>query len=385
VDPEAIKIKIRAMAKELGFGQVGFARPNSIPEASKHLQNFLELNHHGEMQWMVNDRRFSPEKIWSDANTAIMLGMNYGPDHDPMENLLERDKGNISVYARGDDYHDVVKKKLKAMARYILTIADPASHPDVKVFVDTAPLMEKPLAQSAGLGWQGKHTNLVSQEYGSWLFLGSVFTTLHLPPDKTDETHCGSCRACLDVCPTQAFPEPYKLDARKCISYLTIEYSGVIDFNLREKLGNRIYGCDDCLAVCPWNKYAKSGQEIKLSARAENDLPDLLDLISLNDPDFRARFSKSPIKRIGRDRFIRNLLIAVGNLGLTATDAHRAAVELLLSDDNAVVRASAVWALRSIAPDRAESLRTKQVEAEIDDGVMCEWNRELADNTAKLT
>lgn len=382
MDPEDIKIKIRAMAEELGFGQVGFAQPNSIPHASKQLQNFLELNHHGEMKWMVNDRRFSPEKIWAAANTAIMLGMNYGPDHDPMENLGEYDKGNISVYARGDDYHDVVKKKLKTMARYILTIADPASEPDVKVFVDTAPLMEKPLAQSAGLGWQGKHTNLVSQDYGSWLFLGSVFTTLKLPIDKPDQTHCGSCRACLDICPTDAFPQPYQLDARKCISYLTIEYSGVIDFDLRAKLGNRIYGCDDCLAICPWNKYAKSGQEIKLSARAENDLPDLLDLIGLDDQAFRTRFRKSPIKRIGRDRFIRNVLMAIGNLGVAAKPAHSAAVEALLHDDNDVVRASAVWALRSIDPERANAVRSVQQAGELDAPVILEWERELIDRSA---
>ena len=276
-----------------------------------------------------------------DVRSVIMLGVNYGPDQNPLAILEQRTRGAISVYAQGDDYHDLIKKRLKALARWLVA----ASGAEVKVFVDTAAVMEKPLAQAAGLGWQGKHTNLVSREFGSWLFLGAIFTTLELPRDDADIDHCGSCQACLDICPTSAFPAPYKLDARRCISYLTIENKGPIPHEFRKAIGNRIYGCDDCLAVCPWNKFAQAGRETKLAAREELRAPALAELARLDDAAFRALFTKSPVKRIGRDRFVRNVLIAIGNSGDAALAVE---AERLLDDASPLVRGAAAWALSQL-------------------------------------
>ena len=275
------------------------------------MREFLSLGAHGDMAWMATnaERRGDPRALWPQARSIVMLGLNYGPDDDPLAILKDRRRGDISVYARGDDYHDLIKPRLKNLGRWLIDHAGG----DIKVFVDTAPLMEKPLAAAAGLGWQGKHTNLVSRQLGSWLFLGAIFTTLDLPPDEAERDHCGNCRACLDVCPTAAFPAPYRLDARRCISYLTIEHKGAIPREFRELMGNRIYGCDDCLAVCPWNKFAVAGREAKLAARQALRAPLLADLVRLDDAAFRLLFAKSAVKRIGRARFIRNVLIAIGN------------------------------------------------------------------------
>ena len=293
---------------------VGVTRPDAAPEAKARLERFLAEGQHGDMIWMERTaaRRGDPLVLWPQVRSIILLGLNYGSDEDALAVLRRRERGAISVYARGDDYHDIIKPRLKTIARWLLAQAGG----DVKVFVDTAAVMEKPLAQAAGLGWQGKHTNLVSRQLGSWLFLGAIFTTLELPPDAPEADHCGSCRACLDICPTAAFPTPYRLDARRCISYLTIEHKGPIPRELRPLMGNRIFGCDDCLAVCPWNKYAKVGHEAKLAARAELLSPLLADLVRLDEAAFRTLFAKSPVKRIGRDRFVGNVLIAIGNSGI---------------------------------------------------------------------
>jgi epoxyqueuosine reductase len=296
-----------------------------------------------------------------------MLGVNYGPDEDPLAILAQRTRGAISVYAQGDDYHDLIKKRLRALARWLVATAGG----EVKVFVDTAAVMEKPLAQAAGLGWQGKHTNLVSREFGSWLFLGAIFTSLDLPREAADADHCGSCQACLDICPTSAFPAPYKLDARRCISYLTIENKGPIPHEFREAIGNRIYGCDDCLAVCPWNKFAQAGREVKLAARQELRAPDLAALATLDDAAFRKLFSKSPVKRIGRDRFLRNVLIAIGNSGDKALAIQ---AEHLLRDQSPLVRGAAVWALSRLIGREEFSIRAARAQnEEADEAVRQEW------------
>jgi epoxyqueuosine reductase len=340
VNPAAAKSLIRDQARALGFEAFGVADATAPWPAGARLAEFVEHGRHGEMAWMETtlERRSHPTAMWPDARSAIVLGMNYGPTIDPMPRLEDKAGGVISVYALGDDYHEVVKKKLKALARFVVE----KTSAEVKVFVDTAPLMEKPLAQRAGLGWQGKHTNLVSRAHGSWLFLGSVLTTLDLEPDAAEDEHCGSCRACLDICPTNAFPAPFQLDARACLSYLTIEHSGPMPLEYREAMGNRIYGCDDCLAVCPWNKFAVSASEAAFHARDELKSPRLADLVTLDDASFRALFSKSPVKRIGRDRFVRNVLYAMGNSG-EPTLAE--AVRPLLDDPNPVVREAAEWAL----------------------------------------
>ena len=319
------------------------------------------------MHWMENaERRGDPRVLWPDVRSIVMLGVNYGPDEDPLAILSERTRGAISVYARGDDYHEVIKPRLKAVARALLARAGG----DVKVFVDTAAVMEKPLAAAAGLGWQGKHTNLVSREFGSWLFLGAIFTTLELPPDELERDHCGTCRACLDVCPTDAFPAPYRLDARRCISYLTIEHKGPIPHALRERMGNRIYGCDDCLAVCPWNKFAQRGREAKLSARAALTAPQLADLARLDDSQFRALFAKTTIKRTGRDRFVRNVLIAIGNSGDPALAAE---AERLVGDPATLVRGAAIWGLGRLMPERLAALAVQHRAREADVSVRHEW------------
>ncbi|HSZ94831.1 MAG TPA: tRNA epoxyqueuosine(34) reductase QueG, partial [Bradyrhizobium sp.] len=323
-----------------------------------------------DMDWLAAnpERRSDPRTLWPGVRSVIMLGVNYGPDENPLAILEQRTHGAISVYAQGDDYHDVIKKRLKALARWLAATASC----EVKVFVDTAAVMEKPLAQAAGLGWQGKHTNLVSREFGSWLFLGAIFTDADLPRDEADRDHCGSCQACLDICPTSAFPAPYKLDARRCISYLTIENKGPIPREFRQAIGNRIYGCDDCLAVCPWNKFAKAGHEAKLSPRGELRAPNLSTLVRLDDAAFRKLFAKSPVKRIGRDRFIRNVLIAIGNSNdpSLATEAER-----LLADTSPLVRGAAVWALSQLLePSALTVLASRAAVAETDVTVQTEWD-----------
>jgi epoxyqueuosine reductase len=329
------------------------------------------------MQWMQTSaaRRGDPRAQWAEVRSVIMLGVNYGNDDDPLAILQRRDRAGISVYARGDDYHDVIKPRLKALAAWLRTQAGG----EAKVFVDTAAVMEKPLAAVAGLGWQGKHTNLVSRQFGSWLFLGAIFTTLDLPPDAPERDHCGSCHACLDVCPTAAFPEPYRLDARRCISYLTIEHRGPIPRELRAAIGNRVYGCDDCLAVCPWNKFAQVGREAKLAARDELQAPRLAELARLDDAAFRKLFAKSPIKRTGRDRFVRNVLVAIGNCG----DAGLAdEAERLLADPSPLVRGAAVWALGQLDRDRLSALAARHHLAENDALVREEWTAALAATAA---
>jgi epoxyqueuosine reductase len=338
------KSEIRAQALALGFEAFGVADAAAPWPAGARLKEFVDQGRHGEMAWMETtlERRSHPTAMWPAARSAIMLGLNYGPASDPMAGLADRAGALISAYAQGDDYHEVVKKRLKALARKVAA----RFGCEVKVFVDTAPLMEKPLAQAAGLGWQGKHTNLVSREHGSWLFLGSVLTDMTLAPDVPEVEHCGSCRACLDICPTNAFPAPYQLDARACISYLTIEHPGPIPEKYRTAMGNRIYGCDDCLAVCPWNKFAATAQEAAFHARDSLKSPRLADLAALDDPSFRALFAKSPVKRIGRDRFVRNVLYAIGNSGEAGLAE---AARSLLDDPAEVVRDAAEWALSRLA------------------------------------
>jgi epoxyqueuosine reductase len=336
---------IRARALELGFAVCRFADVTEPWPASARLREYVAADRHGSMGWMADtlERRAHPNAMWPEARSAIVLGMNYGPDRDPRLAQADATAGAISVYAQGDDYHELIKGRLKQLAGFVAS-RFPC---EVKVFVDTAPLMEKPLAERAGVGWQGKHTNLLSRTHGNWLFLGSVLTTLELPPDPSEADHCGSCRACLDACPTAAFPAPYQLDARRCLSYLTIEHAGPWPEEFRAAMGNRIYGCDDCLAACPWNKFAQAGRELRLQARPHLRRPKLEELARLDDAAFRALFSKSPVKRIGRDRFVRNVLYAVGNSGdrlLAAVAAER------LDDVAEVVRDAAAWAIRRLAP-----------------------------------
>jgi epoxyqueuosine reductase len=366
---ESLKDALTQQARALGFDCIGVTGPEVLADAARHFRSFLDAGEHGDMNWLAAhpERRADPRVLWADVRSVIMLGVNYGPDENPLAILEQRTRGAISVYARGDDYHDLIKKRLKTLARWLVA----TSGGEVKVFVDTAAVMEKPLAQAAGLGWQGKHTNLVSREFGSWLFLGAIFTTSDLPRDNADTDHCGSCQACLEICPTSAFPAPYKLDARRCISYLTIESKDPIPHEFRKAIGNRIYGCDDCLAVCPWNKFAQAGREAKLGARDELRAPSLVELARLDDVAFRARFTKSPVKRIGRDRFIRNVLIAIGNSndrGL-ANEAER-----LLDDESPLVRGAAVWALSQLlGREEFATLAVKVMGAETNDGVREEW------------
>jgi epoxyqueuosine reductase len=368
-DPAAIRHTLIEAAQAHGFDRVGIAAPDSIPEAKERLERFLAEGGHGDMDWLATnaERRGDPRVMWPEVRSVIMLGVNYGPEHDPRDVLADRKRAAISVYAQGDDYHDVIKNRLKELARWLIA----QSGGDVKVFVDTAAVMEKPLAERAGIGWQGKHTNLVSREFGSWLFLGSIFTTLDLPRDDAGEDICGSCRACLDSCPTNAFPAPYKLDARRCISYLTIEHKGAIPHEFRAAMGNRVYGCDDCLAACPWNKFAQAGREAKLAAREVLRAPSLAELSRLDDAQFRALFAKTAIKRTGRDRFIRNVLIAIGNSGDTplAREAAR-----LLSDESPLVRGAAVWALSRLLERKAfDDLAAIHEKDERDQSVREEW------------
>jgi epoxyqueuosine reductase len=341
-----LKQRLVARALEEGFDACRLCRPWDVGHVPARLAAFLDAGRHGQMGWMEEraDWRGAPEVLWPEARTVIVLGESYTPPDDPLAGLARRDRGNISVYARNRDYHDTVKKRLKRLARWLIDEAGG----EVKVFVDTAPVPEKPLGQAAGLGWQGKHTNLVSRDLGSWFFIGSVFTTLELETDTAEVDHCGSCRACLDICPTDAFPAPYQLDARRCISYLTIEHKGPVDEDLRPGLGNRIYGCDDCLAVCPWNKFAVEAREVKYAARDDLLAPKLADLAVLDDAGFRARFSGSPIKRIGRDRFVRNVLYAIGNSGEPGL---RAVAQGLCEDADAAVADAARWAVMRLDRD----------------------------------
>ncbi|MEP7030210.1 MAG: tRNA epoxyqueuosine(34) reductase QueG [Pseudolabrys sp.] len=362
---ETIKAALIEQARAHGFDVAGVTKPDAMPEAKARLERFIADGAHGDMDWMETtaQRRGSPTALWTDVRSVIMLGLNYGPDEDPLAVLRMRSRAAISVYAKGDDYHELIKARLKDVARWLVATAGG----DVKVFVDTAAVMEKPLAASAGLGWQGKHTNLVSREFGSWLFLGSIFTTLDLPADAPAEDSCGTCRACLDICPTAAFPEPYRLDARRCISYLTIEHKGPIPRELRPLMGNRIYGCDDCLAVCPWNKFAEQGRQAKLAAREVLRAPALADLARLDDAAFRTLFAKTSIKRTGRDRFVRNVLYAIGNSG----DASLASeAERLLVDASPLVRGAAVWALsRLLPPENISAMRRTDDDASVNE----EW------------
>jgi epoxyqueuosine reductase len=362
-----------AAARANGFDAAGLVRPDAIPLAAPRLREFLASGGHGDMTWMAAnaDRRSDPRAIWSDVRSILMLGINYGPESDPLAVLGEPTRGAISVYARGDDYHDLIKSRLKQIGRWLVERAGGG----VKVFVDTAPVMEKPLAAAAGFGWQGKHTNLVSRQFGSWLFLGAIFTTLDLPPDEPERDHCGQCHACLDICPTAAFPAPYRLDARRCISYLTIEHKGHIARELRPLMGNRIYGCDDCLAVCPWNKFAIAGREAKLAARETLRVPRLAELARLDDGAFRALFAKSAVKRIGRARFVRNVLIAIGNSG-DATLAGEA--ERLLDDASPLVRGAAVWALGRLDRARLALCAEQEYCREADPDLIAEWDAALA-------
>jgi epoxyqueuosine reductase len=361
---------IRAEAERLGFDTCRFTPIADAWPASGRLAEFIAAGRHGELGWIEETaaRRTHPRAMWPDARSAIVLGMNYGPDHDPLSVLGEPTRAAISVYAQGDDYHELIKGRLKALARWL----QGRFGGELKVFVDTAPLLEKPLAEQAGMGWQGKHTNLVSREFGSWLFLGSILTTLELAADPPETTTCGTCHACLDICPTKAFPAPYQLDARRCISYLTIELKGPIPREFREALGNRIYGCDDCLAVCPWNKFAAVAAEQKLQARQALRAPSLAELSRLDDAQFRALFTKSPVKRIGRARFLRNVLYAIGNSGELTLAAE---AERLLDDPSPLVRGAAVWALSRLLPDEAFGpLRDARCRNEIDPDVLGEWS-----------
>ncbi|MBD9451668.1 MULTISPECIES: tRNA epoxyqueuosine(34) reductase QueG [unclassified Rhizobium] len=359
---------VRSEAKALGFDLCRITRPDAIPEAKERLGEFIDAGRHGTMEWMAEtrDRRGDPRTLWSDVRSIVVFGLNYGPDEDPREILTKPGKAAISVYARNRDYHDIIKGRLKEIATRFAARAGA----DVKVFVDTAPVMEKPLAAAAGLGWQGKHTNLVSREHGSWLFLGSMFTTADLNIDAPEIDHCGSCRACLDICPTKAFPGPYQIDARRCVSYLTIEHKGPIDPALRSLIGNRIYGCDDCLAACPWNKFAHEASEMKLQAREDLKEPSIEYLLGLDDAAFRTFFSGSPVKRIGRDRFIRNVLIAAGNSN------DRRFVEQcrkLSEDPSPVVRGMAIWAMSRLLEAGEFSAFAAQRPDESDSDVLSEW------------
>ncbi len=337
-----LKDRLVAQALAEGFVACRVCRPSDVPEVPARLAAFVEAGYHGQMAWLADrmDWRGNPAALWPEARSVIMLAESYAPEHDPTAVLEQPEKAAVSVYAHGRDYHDVVKKRLKRLARWLIE----QETCEVKVFVDTAPVPEKALGQAAGLGWQGKHTNLLSRDWGNWAFLGAIFTTLDLPVDGAEVDHCGSCRSCLDVCPTDAFPAPYRLDARRCISYLTIEHKGPIDLELREKLGNRIYGCDDCLAACPWNKFAVAASDMRYHGGV--GAPDLSELATLDETAFRARFSGSPIKRIGRDRFLRNVLYAIGNSGATRLVP---AAQALVDDPDATVSDAARWAVTRLA------------------------------------
>jgi epoxyqueuosine reductase len=369
---------LRTEALKLGLVAIGVARIEPNSELPARLAEFLEQGRHGDMDWLESnaERRGDPNRLWPEAKSAIMVGQSYAPQSNPLDALAVRDRGVISVYAKGRDYHDVLKAKIKALARTFAA----ASGAGVKVFVDTAPLMEKPLAAKAGLGWQGKHTNLVSREHGSWLFLGAILTTAELEPDAAEADHCGSCSRCLDVCPTRAFPAPYQLDARRCIAYLTIEHKGHIAPEFRAPMGNRIFGCDDCLAVCPWNKFASAASEMRSAARGDAGNPTLAELIALDDAAFRLRFAGTPVKRTGRNRVVRNALIAAGNSGDTSL---MSLITPLLGDPSPLVRAMAIWAVRRLLSEaEVAPLRMHHEPREADPDVAAEWTSDVEGSPA---
>src|SRR3954469_9598655 len=370
--PADIREAIRAEALAIGFDAVGFAPAHLADAARAGLREFIERGYHGDMGWLAGHRarRGDPRTLWPEARPVGGLGVHYGPEDDPLAGADDPERGMISVYARGRDYHDTIKKRLKALARWIMARWPGELPGGLKVFVDTAPVMEKPLAQVAGLGWQGKHTNLVSRGFGSWLFLGEIYLSLTLPPDPPESDHCGACRRCLDICPTDSFPAPHRLDARRCISYLTIEHKGPIPRELRPLIGNRIFGCDDCLSVCPWNKFAQAGREARLATREAMRAPRLAELSRLDDAQFRARFTKSGVKRTGRERFLRNVLIAIGNSGdvTLVPEAKR-----LLDDPSPLIRGAAVWALARLVPDRIRALAARHATVDDDPLVQEEW------------
>lgn len=380
-DPAALALWVKRASQAAGFGACGIVDLVADDAAPRReaLEAFLAAGYHGDMAWMAEapDRRTDPRVLWSEARTAILFGYSYAPKADPLDALGQPHRGVISVYAQGRDYHDIIKGKLKGLAGAFAA----KSGADVKVFVDTAPLMEKPLAQAAGLGWGGKHTVLVSRAHGSWLFLGAILTTTPLPPDRPHKDHCGTCRRCLDICPTDAFPAPYRLDPRRCIAYLTIEHKGPIRRDLRRAMGNRVFGCDDCLAVCPWNRFARATSEIRFHARAETDNPPLAELLALDDAAFRARFAGTPIKRTGRDRFVRNCLIAAGNAADPALDD---GIVALVADGSALVRGAAVWALAErFEVARFAALAARYQPQEADETVLAEWALALRDVSAR--
>lgn len=369
---QTFKNNLIAQARELGFAAVRITTPDRIGPAGDRLRAFLAEGRHGDMEWMETtaDRRSDPKVLWPDVRSIVMLGFSYAPSHDPLAVLETPSRGAVSCYAQSKDYHDIVKGRLKQLAGILAS----RTGEDVKVFVDTAPLMEKPLAAAAGLGWLGKHTNLVSREHGSWLFLGAILTTAALPPDPPEEDHCGSCQRCLDICPTGAFPAPYQLDARRCIAYLTIEHKGHIEEEFRAAIGNRVFGCDDCLAVCPWNKFAATSREIQPYLRPEAADAPLAEFLSLDDAAFRRRFAGTPVKRTGRDRFIRNALIAAGNSG---DGSLMQEIEPLAADPSPLVRAMAAWAAwRLCNAETFQKLKARYAVVEPDATVRAEWDRE---------
>ena len=370
--PDALVETLRTRANQLGFDAFGIAAA-APAQMAERLNEALQRNWHGDMDWMrsTSRRRADPNALWPGAKSAIMLGLSYAPKNDPMQKLADTSAGNISVYAGNRDYHRLIKGRLKEIAGLLAR----RTGADVKVFVDTAPLMEKPLAAEAGLGWQGKHTVLVSREHGSWLFLGAILTSADLPPDRPHAENCGTCRNCLDICPTNAFPAPFQLDARKCLAYLSVEHKAHIPRRFRAPMGNRIYGCDDCLAVCPWNKFARTTREATLRTRPELEAPALADLLRLDDPRFRALFSGSPVKRIGYERFLRNVVIAAGN---SQNPALLPALEQRLADGHPLIRAAAIWAVRRLATDeRIAHYRAHYLPDEKDFEIAGEWDGEL--------
>ena len=369
---QAIIDELRARASALGFDAFGVTAANARPDLPEKLAHALAEGWHAGMDWMeeTEERRGDPHKLWGEARSVILLGVNYGPETDPMALLAEPGVGIISAYARNRDYHDIIKGRLKELAGLLAR----RSRADVKVFVDTAPLMEKPLAEAAGLGWQGKHTVLVSRTFGSWLFLGAILTSAELPADRPHDESCGSCTRCLDICPTKAFPAPFQLDARKCLAYYSVEHKGPIPREFRRPMANRIYGCDDCLAVCPWNKFASVSREAKLRSRPEFERPALGDLVALDDEAFRALFAGSPVKRIGHARFLRNVLIGIGN---SDDSGLLPAVLARLDDPEPLIRGAATWALRRLDPRRAEAMRLDRLSRESDSSVRDEWAGEV--------